>query len=74
MTLRSAVDNSLDEDFDGFNALKQDNQNNDDATSRSRDNMKGLLKQVFSTTTLSKSLKKLNDLNRSASQSRLMRP
>ena len=73
MTLRSAIDNSLDDDFDGFNASKQDNLN-DDVTNRSKDNRRGLLKHVFSTSTLSKSLKKLNDLNNSASQSRLMRP
>ena len=42
-------------------------------TNRSRDQMKGVLRQVFSTTTLSKSLKKLNELNRSASQSKISR-
>lgn len=74
MTLRSSVDNSLDEDFDGFNASKHDEmQNSQLDTNRSRDQMKGVLRQVFSTTTLSKSLKKLNELNKSASQSKISR-
>lgn len=42
-------------------------------TSRSRDSKRGLLKHVFSTTSLNKSLQKLDDLNRSTSVNRFSR-
>ena len=47
MTLRSSVDNSFDEDFDGFNGSKHDEMENSQLdTNRSRDQMKGITASI----------------------------
>ena len=71
MTLRSSVELSLNDDFDDSGEAKNPdtvNQSTGLSKSRSKD-VKGLLRNVFSTTSLNKSLQKLDHLSRTSSPS-----
>ena len=70
MTLRSSVELSLNDDFDELSNSKNPdsvNQSTGLSKSRSSKDVKGLLRNVFSTTSLNKSLQKLDHLSRTSS-------
>lgn len=71
MTLRSEVDLSMDEDFSGIQRTFRDkNEDTTGGSTRSKNgNIKGLIKSVFSTSSLSSSLSKLASIGRSTSPS-----
>lgn len=65
ITLRSSVDLSMDQDFEGLDYSKHSQV--DPETKKGAKNIKGLSRSVFSTSSLSKSLQKLSELSRTSS-------
>lgn len=69
-TLKSSVELSIDNDFDGLNASEKSNQPN---RISSKDSRKGLLKSIFSTDSIGNTIGRLTKLGNSTSQNRVDR-